>query len=363
MTLVCHNENHHKGEKNLSARLNTPVLSALPMLSESRRRALQALAAASTGWALAPTLVWAQGGKKFRIGVTKIVSHAALDADEKGFEAGLASAGFKDGVNVTYLRRNAQGDLAVADTIARELVAEKVDLIHAIATPTAQAVMRTGSRIPMVFSSVTDPVLAGLVPTSSAPGQKTGTHVTGSSDLWPVRLQFETYARVVPKAKTWGTIYNPNEVNSLSHVKVMREAARDLGLTLVEATVSSSADVEPAASLLATKVQAITITSDNTSVASLEAIARVCERHKVALFAGDIDSVARGAVMAYGLDYFLVGYSAGKKAALVLKGIKPGDVPWGPLEKFSLVINVRAAKAQGVVIPPELLAKADKVID
>ena len=323
------------------------------------RRQLLGLVA---GGVLAPAAVWAQDAKVFCIGVTKIVSHAALDADEKGFEAGLTSAGFKEGFQVTYLRRNAQGDMAAAEAIAREFVAKKVDLIHAIATPTAQAVMRSGSRIPLVFSSVTDPVRAGLVPANSAQGQKTGTHVTGLSDLWPVRLQFETYARAVPQAKTWGTIYNPAEVNSLSHILIMREAAKSLGLTLLEATVARSEEVGQAAASLVGRVQAITITSDNTTVANLEAIARVCEQHKIALFAGDTDSVARGAVMAYGLDYFLVGYSAGRKAALVLKGINPGDVPWGPVEKFSLVINTRAAQAQGVVIPPELLARADKVI-
>jgi putative ABC transport system substrate-binding protein len=142
----------------------------------------------------------------------------------------------------------------------------------------------------------------------------------------------------------------------------MREAAQRLGLTLIEATVASSTEVGVAAAQLADKVQAFTITSDNTTVAALEAIARVCDQRKIPLFAGDIDSVARGAVLAYGLDYFLVGYSAGRKAALVLKGISPGDVPWGPVEKFSLVINLRAARAQGVTLAPDLLAKADKVI-
>lgn len=324
------------------------------------RRPFLGLVAAA---ALVPPASWAQTQTVFRIGVTKIVSHAALDADEKGFEAGLASAGFKEGVNVSYLRRNAQGDMATAEAIAREFVAGKVDLIHAIATPTAQAVMRTGAAIAVVFSSVTDPVLANIVPRGSAPGQRTGTHVTGVSDSWPVRLQFETYARAVPQAKVWGTIYNPKETNSLAHIQVMREVAKSLGLTLLEATVGSGDEVGRAAASLAGKVQAITITSDNTTVANLDAIARVCDQHKIALFAGDIDSVVRGAVMAYGLDYFLVGYSAGKKAALVLKGIKPGDVPWGPVEKFSLVVNTRAAKAQGVTIPPELLARADKVIN
>lgn len=327
----------------------------------SRRRWCQRGLFAGLGWAGWPALQ-AQSTSLRRIGVVKIVSHAALDADERGFEAGLASAGFKEGVNVTYLRRNAEGDMARAEAMAHELVQAKVDLIHTIATPTSQAVMRTGSRIPMVFSSVTDPVRAGLVPPGSAPGQKTGTHVTGLSDLWPVQLQMETYAKALPQAKVWGTIYNPQESNSLTHVQAMREAAKRLDLTLIEATVGHSSEVETVAARLAHRVQAFTITSDNTTVAALEAIARVCNERKIALFAGDIDSVARGAVMAYGLDYFLVGYSAGRKAALVLKGIPPGDVPWGPVEKFSLVINLRAAQAQGVTLAPELLAKADKII-
>jgi putative tryptophan/tyrosine transport system substrate-binding protein len=317
--------------------------------------------ASGLGW-LGAGGAWAQG-RMLRIGETKIASHAALDADEKGFAAGLANAGFKEGVNVRFLRHNAGGDMARAEAIARELVQAKVDLIHAIATPTAQAVMRTGSRIPLVFSSVTDPVRAGLVPANSAPGQKTGTHVTGLSDLWPVQLQMQTYAKAVPHAQVWGTIYNPQEVNSLTHLQAMRAAASRLGLRLVEAQVRSSAEVGPAAAQLAEQVQAIIITSDNTAVVALEAIARVCDERKIALFAGDIDSVARGAVMAYGLDYFLVGYSAGRKAALVLKGISPGDVPWGPVEKFSLLINMRAARAQGVTLSAELLAKADKIIN
>ena len=129
-----------------------------------------------------------------------------------------------------------------------------------------------------------------------------------------------------------------------------------------KAAETYGANLDPRAKSLVGKAQAITITSDNTTVANLEALVEVCNQNQIALFAGDIDSVARGAVMAYGLDYFLVGYSAGRKAALVLKGIKPGDVPWGPVEKFSLVMNTRAARAQGVSIPPELLARADQVI-
>jgi len=301
--------------------------------------------------------------KMLRIGVTQIVSHPALDADEKGFEKALAEAGFKEGINVTYDRQNAQGDMANAQTIAQKFLDAKVDLVHSIATPTSQAVVKTIKTLPIVFSSVTDPMDAGLVPKTSPPGTESGTNVTGVSDRWPVYLQFEMYTKFVPKARKWGTVYNAGDSNSLVHIREMKEAAKKLGVELIEATISTSAETMQAAQFLAGKgVQAITITSDNTAVSSFEAIVKVCNERKIPLFAGDIGSVPRGAIAAYGLDYLLIGESAGKKAAQILKGRKTGDIPWGPAEKFSLVVSEKAAKAQGVVIPPQLLKKADKVI-
>ena len=301
--------------------------------------------------------------KMIKIGVTQIVSHPALDDDAKGFEKALADAGFKEGVNVTYDRQNAQGDMANAQTIAQKFLDAKVDMVHCIATPTSQAVVKTIKTIPVVFSSVTDPVDAGLVPKDSAPGKKSGTNVTGVSDRWPVALQFERYTKFVPKAKKWGTIYNAGDANSMVHIKEMKEAAKKLGVELLEATISTSAETMQAMQSLAGKgVQAINITSDNTAVSAFEAIVKICNEKKIPLFTGDVGSVPRGAIAAYGLDYFLIGESAGKKAVQVLKGKKAGDIPWGPAEKFSLVVNEKSAKAQGVVIPPDLLKKADKVI-
>lgn len=301
--------------------------------------------------------------KIFKIGVTQIVSHPALDGDAKGFEKALADAGFKEGVNVTYDRQNAQGDMANAQTIAQKFLDAKVNMVHSIATPTSQAVVKTIKNIPVVFSSVTDPVDAGLVPKTSVPGTKSGTNVTGVSDRWPVHLQFEMYAKFVPKAKKWGTIYNAGDANSMVHIKEMRESAKKLGVELIETTISTSAETLQAVQSLAGKgVQAINITSDNTAVSAFEAIVKVCNEKKIPLFAGDVDSVPRGAIAAYGLDYFLIGESAGKKAVQILKGTKPGDIPWGPAEKFSLVVSEKAAKAQGVIIPPDLLKKASKVV-
>lgn len=310
-----------------------------------------------------PQTAVAEGGKLWRVCVTKIVSHAALDAAEKGFEAGLASAGFKEGESVVYERFNAEGDPARADAITGEIAGKSCDLIHAIATPTTQSVLKVIDRTPVVFSAVTDPEAAGIVPKGSLAGSKTGTNVTGVSDKWPVNLQMRTYAKFVPQATTWGTIYNPAEDNSISHVREMRQAIKELGLELVEVHAATVDEVDAAARQLVGKVQAIAITADNTSVAHFERIAQVCNEHQIALFAGDVDSVPKGAIAAYGTDYYLIGYSAGKKAALILRGVAPGEVPWGLMEKFSLVINRRAAGLQGVIIEPDMLRKADKLLD
>lgn len=298
-----------------------------------------------------------------QICITKIVSHAALDAAEKGFEAGLASAGFKEGTNVIYDRNNAMGEPTQADIISQKFAKGKCDLIYSIATPTTQSVIKFVHDTPVVFSAVTDPEAAGIVPSGSVPGSKTTTHITGVSDKWPVPLQMRTYAKFVPHAKSWGTIYNPDEDNSISHVSEMRKAMKDLDLQLVEVHATNAEQVKTAALSLVGRVQAIAITADNTSVANFEIIAKICSDHKIALFAGDVDSVPRGAIAAYGTDYYLIGYSAGKKAALILKGIDPGEIPWGLMEKFSLVINLQAARLQGVIVVPDMLRKADKVLN
>lgn len=295
--------------------------------------------------------------KMIHIGETQIVSHPALNNDSKGFKKALEDEGFIEGKNIVIDRKNAQGDMANCYPIAQKFADDKVDLIHAISTPSAQACVKVCKDIPIVFSSVTDPVKTGIVPKLG----KTGTHVTGVSDRWPITLQCRMYQKFVPKAKRWGTIYNPGDINVTFHIKEMREAVKSLGGKLVEAHVSSSAEVMQAAQSLVGRVDAIHITSDNACVSALEAIVKVCNQNHIPLFVGDRDSVPRGAIAAYGLDYFLVGYTAGKKAAQILKGKKPGEIPAGQAEKFTLWINLKAAKAQGVKVPKSLLDKADKI--
>jgi putative tryptophan/tyrosine transport system substrate-binding protein len=297
-----------------------------------------------------------------RIGVTQTVSFPDFDADAKGFEKALAEAGFKEGIHVIYDRQNAQGDINNTQTIAQKFLNAKVDLVHSIATPSSQAVVKLIKNIPIIFSSVTDPVGAELIPKTSPLGTKTGTNVTGISDRWPVFLQFEMYTKFFPKAKKWGTIYNPGDPKSILYVKEMQEAAKKLGVELIEATISSSGEALQTVQSLAGRAQAIHITFDYIAISSFDTIVKICNEKKIPLFGGDLKCVSRGAMAAYGWDYFQIGHSAGRKATQILKGEKPGDIPWELGEKLLLLINEKAAKTQGAIISPELLKKADKVI-
>ncbi len=315
---------------------------------------------------VSPAVSFAQGkaSKKIipRIGVTQTVSYPDFDADAKGFEKALAEAGFKEGTHIIYDRQNAQGDVNHTQTIAQKFLSAHVDLIHSIATPSSRAVMKLIKDVPIVFSSVTDPVYAGLIPKTSPLGTKTGTNVTGVSDRWPVFLQLEMYAKFFPKAKKWGTIYNPGDPKTLLYIKEMREAAKKLKVELIEVTVSSSDEILLAAQFLAGKAQTICITYDHTALSSFDTVVKVCNEKKIPLFGGDLKCVTKGAMAAYGWDYFQIGHSAGRKAVRILKGEKPGDIPWEPGEKLILMINEKAAKAQGAIVSTEVLKKADKVI-
>lgn len=296
-----------------------------------------------------------------RIGVTQTASNPDFDADAKGFEKALAEAGFKEGIHVIYDRQNAQGDVNHTRSIAHKFLNADVGLIHSIATPSSRAAIKVIKDIPIIFSSVTEPVYAGLIPKGSSVGKGTGTNVTGVSDRWPVSLQLEMYTRFFPRAKRWGTIYNAEDPRTVLYVKELREAAKRLKVELIEVTTSSSDEIAAAAEFLARRTQTIYIIYDHIALSSFDMIVKVCNEKKIPLFGGDLVCVTKGAMAAYGWDYFQIGYSAGRKAVRILRGEKPGDVPWELGEKLVLLVNEKAAKAQGAIVPPELLKKATKI--
>lgn len=244
-------------------------------------------------------------------------------------------------------------------TIAQKFAADRVDLVLAIATPTAQAAAQAIRDIPILITAVTDPVAAELVDSIERPG----TNVTGTSDLTPVRSQLELLKALVPSATRVGVIYNAGEVNSVVQVELARDAARDMGLQIVEATAVNSSEVLQAAQSLVGRVDAIYVPTDNTVVSAIEAVVLVAERARLPLIAGEDLSVEQGALATVGLDYYQLGRQTADIAQRVLAGEDPAEIAIEYQDEMSIVLNLSAAARMGVSVPDEILAQAARVIE
>lgn len=292
------------------------------------------------------------------VAVTAIVEHPALDAVRDGVKDALEKAGYESGKNLKWQYQSAQGNTGTAAQIARKFIGDRPDVIVAIATPSAQAVVAGSRSVPLVFSAVTDPVEAQLVPTWDA----SGTNVTGVSDLLELDKQMELVKRIVPNAKRVGMVYNPGEANSVVVVRRLKELLPGMGLELVEAAAPRSVDVGSAARSLAGKVDVIYTNTDNNVVSAYESLVKVGMDTKTPLVASDTDSVKRGAIAALGIDYRDLGEQTGRMVVRILKGEKPGDIKPETSSNLSLWVNTTAAERQGVTLSQDVLDSAAEVI-
>jgi len=302
--------------------------------------------------------------KMYKIGITQIVTHPALDAIRGGFIAGMAEEGFVEGVNVEYDFLNPEGDMTVAKTIADKFVMEPKDLIIPITTPCTQAVcaVAEGTDIPIVFIAVTDPVFAGIVDTWENPCFP-GLHVTGVSDYCPVKPQLEIIKEITPEAKVLGAVYNAGDESNLKTVSEIKQLAPDFGLKVIEANVCTTSYVHSAAMSLVGRADLAWFPMCNTTAAGAEGLVSVCEEHDMPLFAPDGDSVKRGAVAAIYYVNEELGELAAEKAARVLRGEDPCNIPVTTFTIMNMYLNPTAAERMGATIPQSLLDKAFEVVE
>jgi len=311
-------------------------------------------------WALACALVGAQSAASAQsVAVTAIVEHPALDAVRDGVKKALADAGYTEAKGLRWQYQSAQGNTATAAQIARQFVGNKPDVIVAIATPSAQAVVAATKTIPTVYAAVTDPVAAQLVPTLS----RSNTNVTGVSDALPLEQQIELIQRIVPTAKRVGMVYSPGEANSVVVVEQMRALLPKYGMTLVEASAARTVDVGAAARSLVGKVDVIYTSTDNNVVSAYEAMVKVGVDAKLPLIAADSDSVKRGAIASLGVNYFDMGVQTGQQVVRILRGEKPGQMASETSARLELYVNPKAAAAQGVTLSDALVQSAATVVE
>ncbi len=292
--------------------------------------------------------------KQVKIGIIQIVEHPALDAARQGFLDTLKANGYEEGKNLKLVYQNAQNDQSMLNSIAQQFATSDLDLILAIATPSAQAMASATDEIPILITAVTDPVEAKLVDSMDKPGG----NISGTTDMNPIKEQLDLLKKLVPAAKTVGVIYNAAEVNSEVQVRIVKEEAPALGLEIVEATVSSSADVLQAAQSLIGKVNAIYVPTDNMVVSAAQSVVQVANENKIPLISGESSVVDAGGLGTIGINYTNLGAQTGEMALRILDGAKPADMPVEGQKNFDIVLNQEAIDLLGIEVPADIKSKA-----
>jgi putative ABC transport system substrate-binding protein len=295
----------------------------------------------------------------FTIGLFQVDDAPTLNSVRKGFLNAFEEAGLQDGVNIRMVIRNGMGSISEVQRIAQEFVSSRVDLIVPLSTPCLQAALHSSSEIPIVFSSIANPFLAGA-------GRSVDDHlpnVTGISSQGPIKECLVFIKQVLPGAKRIGTLWTPSELNSKFYLDLAMEGAKELGQEIVFVAVDNKSEVLMAAQVLMNKkIDVIYQISDNTINASFEAVSRVADENAVPLFGGALFTTDLGACAALGWDFFEMGYKAGELAIRVKNGENPAGIPIQYMSKVLLHLNLNAAAKQGVEFSDEVLKRADEIL-
>ncbi len=294
-------------------------------------------------------------GSRWTLGVNQLAPHPLLDAVAAGLLEGLREGGISEETGSRIILKNANGDQNLVYQINRQFADQHVDMIIPIATAAAQSACQVTTSIPIVFAAITDPVKAGIAVSLDHPGG----NKTGTSDRWPYRAQVGLIRQLVPSAKKVGMLFNQGESNTVASLEQIRPALREYGFTEVSAPVTSTGDIYLAAKSLVGRCDVLLIPSDNTVVSAFTLVVKIANEHRIPLFAGNTECVEEGAIATFGVNYREIGHATGLMAAKILRErTNPGDLPVQVEAKTDFVVNLAAAKAQGVTIPARLLQGA-----
>lgn len=323
---------------------------------------MKSWSAAFAALVLAGAVTVAAGAETVKkVSIITMVDTPQLIEVKDGVLQGLTNDGYVDGTNLKVDFKSAQGNFGTAQQIVRQFIGDAPDVIVTITTPTSQAAAAATKDVPIIFTTVTDPLKAGLVPTLKHPGG----NVSGVSDLVPTERQIDVVKEIVPNLKKLGLVYDPSLANAVSTVESIKAVAPKMGFTTIESPAMGLNNVPAAGQALVGKVDAIFVPNDTTVYAAFESLVKVCQEAKVPLFTAERRSVQRGAIATVGFDFKHIGVRTAAMVDQVLKGTKPGDMDVVFMENepnaLALYVNKESAEKMGVTIPPELLAKAAQV--
>lgn len=293
----------------------------------------------------------AAGGRQVTVGLIQLMEHPSLDEIRAAITARLEEKAMENGLDIQVNYQNAQGDTSTINTICQQFVANKVDVIVAIATPAAQgaAAAAEGSGIPVVFSAVTDPVAAGLVENLDAPEGS----ITGTSDAIPVEKIFALAAELTPDVKSYGLIYNTSEDNSLSVIAEVKTYLDGKGIPYTEGAVTTSADVQTSARNLLNQCDAVFAPIDNTVASAMAVLADEAIQAGKPVYVAADSMVADGGLATVGVNYTNLGSQTADMVLKIVTGTPVAQVPVEVLRDNAVVINAETAAAIGVEIPAD----------
>lgn len=295
----------------------------------------------------------------YTIGIFQVNDAPHLNEVRKGFIRALEDNGLRDGENVRLKIRNGKGNIPQVQRIAQEFVDENVDMIVALSTPCLQAALIATHEIPIIFSSVANPYLAG----AGKSARDHRSNVSGISSRGPIEQGLAFIKEILPEAKRLGTLWTPSEINSEFYLEIAENAARELGLEIVAVPIANKSEILHSAQVLINKkIDAIYQISDNTINASFEAIGNVAEENAIPLFGGFLLSTRLGACAALGWDFFGMGQKTGEIALRIKNGESPARIPIQYMSKVRMHLNLHAAEKQGIKFSDQILKKADEVV-
>ena len=290
--------------------------------------------------------------KVYKIGISQYGEHASLDNCREGFLQGLAEAGLVEGTDFEVDYQNAGFDDSIATQIGQSFSAAGVDLMVAIATPSATACYAAAEDkdIPVIFTAITDPVQAKL----------DSGNVTGTSDKLPVEAQLDLIRQLQPEAKTIGIIYTTSEPNSVSAIEEYKAKAPDYGFEIDVVGVTSQAEVTQAAdTLISHKVDCFSNLTDNNVVGVLAAILEKTNEAGIPVYGSEIEQVKLGCVASAGIDYVQLGIQTGLMAAKVLTGQATcQELPYETIAEYGIYVNSAALEAMSITLPDAVAQKA-----
>jgi putative ABC transport system substrate-binding protein len=304
----------------------------------------------------------AQQAKKIpRIGLLFPGSQSAFAHWAEDFRQGLRELGYKDGQNISIEERYADEKVDRVAMLAAELIELKVNVLVVTGTQSVQTAMRATMTIPIVFPMTPDPVQSGFVASLAWPGRNATGLVNQSPELSGKRL--ELLMEAVSKVSRVAVMVNPTNFGSQLELKEMRVAAQALGvqLRLIEVTDPKTLN-QAFAAMARYNVQALTLLGDAIFHANRSPIAQLAARSRLPTMYPQSDFVTAGGLMSYGTNFSDLFRRAATYVDKILKGSNPAELPVERPKKFDLEINLKAVKQIGLIIPPNVLARADRVI-